>query len=141
MTISPTVTERPYITTGTATLTPRFGGSTTGITTSTASMSWQRVNDFVLFTASIVFTNKGSFTASDTLDIQGLPFNPAENAVVPVRLVNVVAAAGQEHVFVRLGAASDDAFVEQMVSGNPVRLDWADFANNSQIQFSGSYRV
>jgi hypothetical protein len=122
-----------------------FNGSATGITYATDYPAgyWTRKGDEYTVTGAIVLTSKGSFNANDVAKITGLPAacanaNAAYSAVT-LRLTNITFADHYQG-YVEKGV-STIALEEITKAGVMTPLTYSDFANNSVIVLSATYRI
>ena len=130
------------ITLPTSTFTPgiSFGGGTTGITYTSQSGAYTEVGDRVIGNGYIVLSAKGSSTGNAL--ITGLPFTckneVASYSPVGIYIENITFAnIIQAYVVIN---ATTIALTEVTEAGTVSNLTDADFANNSAIIFTFSYK-
>jgi len=120
-----------------------FGGGTTGITYNGAtSGSYTKIGNRVFFCGLLVLTNKGS-SAGAAL-ITGLPFAAANNNNnwSPVSLYPAVAVTYANMMIARCEINTTTITLSEVTEAGAVSaLADTDFANTSQLMFSGHYRV
>ena len=115
-----------------------FGGAASGILyhVNTAG-NYTKIGNMVFASAIIILTNKGA--SSGTALITGLPANAAQYAPVTLRLKNI-SFADQFMGYVNQ-SASTIALEEVTNAGVFTVLTNADFANDSEILMTATYRV
>lgn len=119
-----------------------FGGGTTGITYTTQSGQYTALGNLVYFTCNIVLSNKGSSTGAVT--ITGLPVNTSaassDNALSINNFGNLTLSVGNTLVSGVFSASGSTISLQQTsLTGTLSNLSDTNFANTSQLTFSGFY--
>lgn len=138
---SGTVAEARMATTSTFTPAPKFGGASTGLTTSTATGTAFKIGTLVHFTLRVTFTAKGSSTGDFT--ITGLPYTAATlyTAIGDVYFFNLTASVADVKGYI-VGGTTAIQMVYTAAAGatGMVNLDDADLSGTSDFIISGCYR-
>lgn len=117
-----------------------FGGGSTGINFVTASGTYTKIGNRVLFSIYFIISNKGSSTGAAL--ITGLPFtsangslnfNPASILVDAMSSVTVPMAS--------IGKNGTTLTLYQLTAGSVVGLADTNFTNTSTVAISGQYGV
>ena len=127
-----------------ATLTPgiSFGGGSTGITYTTQSGEYTQIANIVYFNCKIVLSNKGSSTGAAT--ITGLPVTTSgtesNNAISINNFGNITLSVGNTLLSGVFSASGTTINLQQTsLTGTVSNVSDTNFANNSQLTFSGFY--
>jgi len=120
-----------------------FGGATTGITYNAAFTTgcYSRIGNIVNVTGAVVLTSKGSATGAAR--ITGLPFTCANsNAAYSAASLHLekVTFANQHQGYVEINATTI-RLTETTEAGVKTDLDDTNFANDSTILLSATYRI
>lgn len=121
-----------------------FGGATTGITYTSRSGTYLQAFGLCWIDFTFLLSSKGTFSASDAATITGLPFVSAASSTpffavrwvaMTTSLVNVMGFVSTSSSSITFRAAA------AATTGLSTGLTYADFANNSQIFASFTYRI
>lgn len=125
---------------GTFTPTLKFGGASTGITSSTADAVYSRINNLVYISVYIVLTSKGSATGTATI---GLPFaaNIVYNSMGIAQLSNMTTAQPDCYWQIAPSGTVLTLYNDRSSTGTPSAVTDAAFSNTSIIMCSGCYLV
>lgn len=139
---SGTVAEARMATTSTFTPAPKFGGASTGLTTSAATTGTAfKIGTLVYFTLRVTFTAKGSSTGDFT--ITDLPYTAATlyTAIGDVYFFNLTASVADVKGYI-VGGTTAIQMVYTAAAGatGMVNLDDADLSGTSDFIISGCYR-
>ena len=120
-----------------------FGGGSTGITYTSHTGWYCRLGNMVYVTGSIILSNVGSSTGSVT--ITGLPFttNSGQTYIFDIGMVNIgsVSLAVPNILGTSTNTTTISLYSQNGTGVGPVALLNTNFANTSQITFSGWYAV
>lgn len=122
-------------------LTPElsFGGATTGITYGTQTGTTARVGDMVLFSATIILTNKGSASGDAVVTLDGAP--PfLGNTMCPVHINGAAGLTGPLDG-ITLNGTNDIEIRMFGATGSGGSASDAEFINTTVLVISGWYRT
>lgn len=130
-----------YITGGTFVPVLSFGGGTTGITYSTQTGSYSRIGNIIVFTMTIVLTNKGSSTGAAA--ISGLPTNAAARTTLSITFddFNTLATFEVPSAYIGSASSSITLIAYESLGGVVSSVTNDNFLNTSKLYISGSYLV
>lgn len=112
-----------------------FGGSSTGITYSTQTGYYCVIGNLVIYSASLVLTNKGSATGAATISLPA--YTSTGSFPTTVQLQNVTFTG---LIFGTVPLSSQLVNLQQCASGGAASsLTDTNFANNSVVTISGFY--
>lgn len=118
----------------------QFGGATTGITYTQRVGYYTRIGNLVQFTIIIQLSSKGSATGTAQIT---LPFISAANVItghcVATYFANMSGLTSS--IFGQVGNAEQQVLLNDGGSSGSATLDDTNFANNSYIYLSGTYRT
>jgi hypothetical protein len=131
---------------GTWTPVLQFGGASTGITYSKQVGYFRKYGDVVFYGFNFLLTSKGSATGTAT--IAGLPIassSVAQTGVrIPVELINgFTFSASYGLLMIGTSLGSTSLLLQQVTNTNATLTSATDanFANNTELQFSGWYFI
>jgi hypothetical protein len=130
----------PVISTGTFTPTLKFGGSNTGMTTSSIDGTYYKIGNVVFYNFGMILSNKGSSTGTALFD--GLPFTITTHTdgVFNFSLANVPANTFNIYNILFSATQLDPVYVATgSPTGGGTPLNDTFFNNNSQIRCWGTY--
>lgn len=118
-----------------------FGGASVGVTYTTQTGTYSRIGNMVFFTITLTLSNKGSSTGAAT--ITGLPITSGTVTYGQIQYAsNVTFTATYTNAYWSTASASTLSLYQfGAVPGAGTALDDTNFANNTDLRFSGTYFV